>query len=100
EKYIPLRAYVGAAAKALGVGLPRLYVPYSLMKVAAILCEGICKPFSIQPPLHRRRLTFFKHNRAFSIDKARRLLGYQPRFGLDEGFRITVAWYRQQGLLK
>lgn len=99
-RYMPLRDYVGTAAEAIGVGKPSLNVPYGLMNVAALICEGLCKPFGIQPPLHRRRLTFFKHNRAFSIDKARKLLGYQPRFELDEGFRRTVAWYRQQGLLK
>jgi nucleoside-diphosphate-sugar epimerase len=54
----------------------------------------------MQPPLHRRRLTFYKHNRAFSTDKARRILGYQPRVELDEGFRRTVEWYYQTGLLK
>jgi dihydroflavonol-4-reductase len=99
-RYMPLRDYVGTAAEALGVNKPTLSVPYGLMNAAAVVCEGLCKLLGIQPPLHRRRLTFFKHNRAFSIDKARKLLGYQPRFELDEGFRRTVAWYRQQGLLK
>ena len=28
------------------------------------------------------------------IDKARRLLGYEPVVGLDEGLERTVAWYR------
>jgi nucleoside-diphosphate-sugar epimerase len=53
----------------------------------------------VQPPLHRRRLTFFKHNRAFSIERARKRLGYAPRVGLPEGFRRTVQWYRQEKLL-
>jgi dihydroflavonol-4-reductase len=99
-RYMPLREYVGTAAEAVGVDKPKVSVPYGLMSVLALACEGLCKPLGIQPPLHRRRLTFFKHNRAFSIDKARRLLGYQPQFDLSEGFRRTVAWYRQQGLLK
>jgi dihydroflavonol-4-reductase len=99
-RYMPLREYVGTAAEVIGVDKPKISVPYGLMTVAALACEGLCKPLGIQPPLHRRRLTFFKHNRAFSIDKARRLLGYQPQFDLSEGFRRTVAWYRQQGLLK
>jgi nucleoside-diphosphate-sugar epimerase len=53
----------------------------------------------LSPLLHRRRLTFFKHNRAFSIEKARRVLGYEPRFDLEEGFRRTVEGYRSEGLL-
>jgi CDP-glucose 4,6-dehydratase len=29
-----------------------------------------------------------------SAEKARRLLGWKPRFTLDEGLRLTEAWYR------
>jgi UDP-N-acetylglucosamine 4-epimerase len=29
------------------------------------------------------------------ISKARRLLGYTPAVGFDEGLRLTVAWYRE-----
>lgn len=97
--YMPLREYVAAAAYALGAPRPALTIPYGLMSFAAASCEWLCKPLRISPPLHRRRLTFFKHNRAFSTDKARRLLGYQPQTELDEGFRRTVSWYREQGLL-
>lgn len=98
--YLPLRDYIGAAARAVGAKPPTRQVPYGLMHFAARVCEALCKPFGIQPPLHRRRLTFFKHNRAFSIDKARRILGYNPQTHLDEGFRRTVAWYHQNGLLR
>jgi nucleoside-diphosphate-sugar epimerase len=31
----------------------------------------------------------------FSIEKAKRELGYRPRFSFDEGMRETLAWYRQ-----
>jgi len=30
-----------------------------------------------------------------SIEKARRELGYQPRWSFEEGMRETVAWYKQ-----
>ncbi len=35
----------------------------------------------------------------YSIEKARRLLGYEPRVGLDEGMRLTEAWLRANGYL-
>ena len=34
-------------------------------------------------------------NRSFSIEKARRMLGYAPQIGLDEGLRRTLAWFRE-----
>jgi len=34
-----------------------------------------------------------------SIDKARRVLGYEPRVDLDEGMRRTEEWLRAEGIL-
>ena len=56
-------------------------------------------PFEIEPPLHRRRVDFWTKNRSFSIEKARRVLGYAPRVDVDEGIARTAAWYRQAGWL-
>ncbi|WP_022683442.1 NAD-dependent epimerase/dehydratase family protein [Sphingobium bisphenolivorans] len=98
--YLPLRDYVATAADILQVPRPRVTVPYSLANAAAHGCELLCAPLGVQPPLHRRRLTFFKHNRAFSIARAQRTLGFTPAVDLAEGFRRTVRWYRDQGMLK
>jgi nucleoside-diphosphate-sugar epimerase len=32
------------------------------------------------------------------IDKARQLLGYEPKVDLEEGLLRTIAWYRQNAL--
>jgi nucleoside-diphosphate-sugar epimerase len=98
-RYLPLAQYIGLAAAAVGVPPPRWRVPYSVMEAAAHACERICTPLGIEPPLHRRRLSFFKHNRAFCINKARRLLAYEPNIDIEQGFRNTVRWYRSQRLL-
>ncbi len=65
--------------------------------VAATMCEWLCKPLGIEPPLYPRRLDFFLKNRAFSIAKAQRELGYQPKVDLDEGLRRTFEWYHTTG---
>jgi dTDP-glucose 4,6-dehydratase len=31
-----------------------------------------------------------------NIDKARRLLGFEPRVDLEEGLLRTLAWYRDR----
>jgi len=97
--YLPLDDYIKTAAKAVGASPPRLRFPYSLFISAAWLCEMVCVPLRIEPPLHRRRVRFFKNNRAFNIDKARKVLNYQPTVGLEEGMRRTVDWYRENGYL-
>ncbi len=40
-----------------------------------------------------------KH-RAYSIEKAKKLLGYSPRYSLKEGLRETIEWYRLKGYIK
>ena len=98
-KYLPLKDYVETAAASLGAPPPWLWLPYWPFYAAAGLCEAICVPFGVEPPLHRRRVRFFKNNRAFDITKARQRLGYDPKVSLTEGMSRTVAWYREEGLL-
>lgn len=90
-----------AAKVALAVsGKPwRVRIPAGPVLAAAAACEALCRPFGIEPPLHRRRVGFFTVNRAFDISKAKRVLGYRPRVSLDEGIQRMAAWYREQGLL-
>lgn len=42
---------------------------------------------------------FWTKNRSFSIERARHLLGYEPKVDVEEGVARTAAWYRQAGWL-
>ena len=99
ESYLPLDDYIDTAAEAVGAPPPFLRLPYSAFYAAAWLCEKLFVPFGIEPPLHIRRVRFFRNNRAFDTSKARRMLAFEPRTGLAEGMSATVDWYREQGLL-
>jgi len=74
-------------------------IPARPIQWAGGLVEAVCVPLGIEPPLHRRRVDFWTKSRAFSIDKARRLLGYEPKVDLEEGIARTAAWYREAGWL-
>lgn len=87
-------------ADAIGARRPKLHVPVWPVYAAAWLCEMLCAPLHIEPPLHRRRVGFFTHHREFDIGKAQRVLGYEPRVGLTEGVRRTATWYAATGLLE
>ncbi len=77
----------------------KIHIPARPFQLAGSLCEKICIPLGIEPPLYRRRVDFFTKSRSFDISKAKRLLGYRPKFGLEEGLRRTALWYKEQGLL-
>jgi dihydroflavonol-4-reductase len=98
--YLPLEDYIDEAANAVGASPPHVRLPYALMYSVAWSCERLCAPLGLEPPLHVRRVRFFRNNRAFSIDKARDVLGYAPKIDLRDGMRRTVAWYEDQGLLR
>jgi len=53
--------------------------------VVGHIVEKCCKPFRISPPIFPRRVDWYRQNRAFTIAKAKRDLGYRPAVGLDEG---------------
>jgi len=47
------------------------------------------------PRLTQARLKFLGLNLDFSIEKAKRELGYRPKVSFDQGIQETMAWYRQ-----
>jgi nucleoside-diphosphate-sugar epimerase len=98
-RYTTIRELAETAARAVGAPLRRGHIPVAPVLAAAVLCEWLCKPLGIEPPLYPRRLDFFIKNRAFSSDKARRELGYDPKIDLEEGLRRTADWYRTAGWL-
>jgi nucleoside-diphosphate-sugar epimerase len=95
-----LNQLVAEAAASMHVAPPRLKIPVAPVYAAGWMCEMMCVPLRINPPLHRRRVGFFTHHREFDIGKARRLLGYTPRVTLEEGVRRTALWYSEQGLIE
>jgi nucleoside-diphosphate-sugar epimerase len=99
ERYYKLRAIVDLIARAVGTRPPRWRLPAWPFQVAGTICERICIPLGIEPPIYRRRVDFFTKSRAFTIEKAKRVLGYAPQIDLETGISTTVEWYRRHGLL-
>jgi 2-alkyl-3-oxoalkanoate reductase len=99
EHYIEIEDLVRRVGKALGIDVRIPHYPVWPVVVAGHIVEKACKPFGINPPIFPRRVDWYRQNRAFRIDKAKKDLGYQPRVGIDEGLRRTAEWYRGEGLL-
>jgi len=94
-----LNQLIGLIAAEAGVRPPGVHLPVWPFWTAGALCELVCSPLGIEPPLYRRRVDFFTKSRAFDISRARAELGYAPQVGLRDGIRRTLDWYRHKGWL-
>jgi nucleoside-diphosphate-sugar epimerase len=99
EEPTTLNGLVRVIADVLSVPPPRLHLPFMPVYLAGLMCELLCKPLGINPPLYRRRVDFFRKTRCFTIAKARQELGFTPRTDLKTGMGLTVDWYRRHGYL-
>jgi len=92
-----LNELVGLVAEGAGVAAPAWHLPVWPFWMLGAACEAVCRPFGLEPPIHRRRVDFFTKSRAFDITRARTEIGYAPRVGLRDGIRRTLDWYREHG---
>ena len=99
EEYVEIETLVLKTAKALDVDVKIPHYPVTPLVIAGHICEKICKPFKITPPIFPRRVDWFRQNRSFNISKAKQDLGYQPKIDLDEGLKRTGEWYRKEGYI-
>jgi nucleoside-diphosphate-sugar epimerase len=98
-EYTTLNELAETIAAELGVRPPWIRFPVWPVWMAGAMCEAICVPLGVEPPLYRRRVDFYRKSRAFTTARARRELGYNPTIDLRTGIRRTAEWYRAQHLL-
>ncbi len=96
---LTLNALASLIATCGEVKLSRFHIPLTPVWLAALACEVICKPLGVKPPLFRRRVGFFTHNRAFDLSKAKNHLGYVSQWNNKDGIGETIDWYRKNALL-
>jgi len=97
---VSTREMVDTIARQVGGKVPRRHAPLAPFMLIARILETVCKPLGIQPPLHRRRMDFFKKSFTLSRDRARSVLSFEPELSFAEGVERTADWYRQHGLLE
>ncbi|MBW2541919.1 MAG: NAD-dependent epimerase/dehydratase family protein [Deltaproteobacteria bacterium] len=87
---VSIRQLVDEIARLTGAR-PPLRVPLVLFHAVASMAEIAFKPLGTEPPISRRTLEFFTSNTSFRIDRAREVLGFEPRFDLAAGLAETHA---------
>lgn len=86
-------------AEALDHPFKPLRIPAAPVFFLADLCEAVCRPLGVRPPLYRRRVAFFTKDRSFDTRKVQDLLAWQPSRTNREGLQETARAYRAAGWL-
>jgi nucleoside-diphosphate-sugar epimerase len=96
-EYVSKRRFIEMLAEGMGVPKPTRTVPLWVARLAAWWMEGRARRRGDpQPPrLTQGRLKFLGLNLDFSIEKAKRVLGYRPRVSFAEGMRQTIDWLKR-----
>jgi nucleoside-diphosphate-sugar epimerase len=83
----------------LGRKVPRRRLPLAAFSALAAIMETTCRPLNVQPPLHRRRMDFFRKNLVFRQEQALKHIGHVPKYSFREGVAESKKWYEQEGYL-
>jgi nucleoside-diphosphate-sugar epimerase len=97
SEQITTKAMVAAVSTALGSNKRVIRVPMWPFMMAATVFESTFSPLGLKPPLHRRRLDFFRKSFRFSTARAQQLLAFRAQVSFQEGARRTAEWYRANG---
>jgi nucleoside-diphosphate-sugar epimerase len=98
---ITWRQYVNRMAEITGLPAPRIVIPHRLAYFGGWLMETTYSALHIQsrPLLTRMFAELFSTHQGFSIEKARRELGYTPKVDFAEGMRRVEAWLRETNVI-
>ena len=93
------KQFVGRVAALAGLKEPKLHIPRGLARTLANVIEAIAKRRgATNPPLiNKARYKFLGLHLDYSIEKARRVLGYQPPYTFEEGIERAMAEQRPPG---
>lgn len=90
-----LNELVATIAQVAGVRPLPFRLPVRPFILLGAICEAICVPLRIEPPIYRRRVKFFTNNRWFDTSRAHDELGFVARVPLREGIARTLESYRR-----
>jgi nucleoside-diphosphate-sugar epimerase len=95
EGAISQRDFLDALTAALGLPPVKRRFPYWLAFTGGMLAELVARAIRLRRPPHftRYAVALIGRSTRFSIERARRELGWEPRTPPLEGLRLMVEWY-------
>jgi nucleoside-diphosphate-sugar epimerase len=94
---VPAKEFFGHYAEMLGIGLRS--VPRLAALAVAMPAQIIARSLGRNVPVSPRAIEYVVHPGTYSVEKAQRVLGWQPTVDLDEGMARTRVWLQEVGLV-
>lgn len=91
------REYFGFLARMAGVSM-RSFPSWALLGAFSVIAPAF-EVFGQEPPARADAVRYLLRPYAYSIEKARRVLGYEPQVSLVDGMAQVEAWARARSLL-
>lgn len=92
---VPCRDFFAPYAELVGRRLITLPTPVALTAATAI--RRVAQLFPGDNEINAASARYLLRRGTYANDKARRVLGWEPRVGLADGLERTVSWLRDQG---
>ena len=96
---VTLKEMITTIAQELGKNAIFFRLPASPFFLAGYICELICKPLGIEPPIYPRRIAFFTKDRSFDTERLRDTMNFEYQFDNVTGIQQTARWYLEKGWL-
>lgn len=79
----------------------KLRIPHSIVKVMGNV-NGLIGRITGKPPVFdsEKSIDFIQKYWTCSVEKAKKDFGYEQKYSLEEGFKVTFEWYRSNGWIK
>lgn len=92
---VPYKEFFAPYAELVGRRLITLPTPVAL--AGAALIQRAARLSSGDNEINPGAARYLLRTGTYSIEKARRVLGWEPRVGVAEGLERTIAWLREEG---
>jgi nucleoside-diphosphate-sugar epimerase len=99
EKYA-LDFFADVVSSALQINLRKINIPLWSARFYAMAADGWGTVRRRPVSFHRSKSAEARHrNWVCDITKAKKMLGFRPRFRLEAGVKVTLKWYQDKGWL-
>ena len=97
ERAYSLQEFAETIAKEYNVKISKIHIPYWIAYFTGFCFETIEKITRKKALLSRDRVKTMTSTYTYNISKAKKLLGYNPKYNLQTGVKETAKWYKENG---